>query len=228
MQPGTVYEVLERDNGYVQVWDAVRWFTPPYDWSASERWGHCQATGRVLDIGCGAGRHALPLLRAGLDVMGVDPSPGVVAVAKDRGLRVVRTGVESLPDALGYFDSFLLLGGNLGLLGDEGRAVRLLNRLACLARPGARLLGSGLDPFATGHPDRRKDHDPDYQEENLRQARLPGQTRMRVRYRRTVTEWFDHTYFSEGELRQLVRATPWEVGPVLHDDLGYCAMLCLP
>nr|WP_159059586.1 hypothetical protein [Streptomyces antibioticus] len=51
---------------------------------------------------------------------------------------------------------------------------------------------------------------------------------MRVRYRRTVTEWFDRPYFSEEELRRLVRATPWGVGPVLHDDLGHCATLRLP
>jgi SAM-dependent methyltransferase len=33
-------------------------------------------TGRVIDLGCGTGENALYLARSGLDVVGVDGSPG--------------------------------------------------------------------------------------------------------------------------------------------------------
>src|SRR5688572_29696292 len=47
---------------------------------------------RVLDVGCGPGRHSLALARRGLDVVGVDLSPDFVAHAREaaasEGLRV--------------------------------------------------------------------------------------------------------------------------------------------
>ncbi|MFQ5656815.1 MAG: class I SAM-dependent methyltransferase [Candidatus Methylomirabilales bacterium] len=38
--------------------------------------------GRVLNIGCGAGREALTLAEAGFDVVGIDVAPGMIAEAK--------------------------------------------------------------------------------------------------------------------------------------------------
>jgi SAM-dependent methyltransferase len=38
---------------------------------------------RVLDVGCGPGRHALALARRGMEVVGVDLSPDFVALARD-------------------------------------------------------------------------------------------------------------------------------------------------
>ena len=37
---------------------------------------------RVLDAGCGPGRHALALARRGIEVVGVDLSPDFVALAR--------------------------------------------------------------------------------------------------------------------------------------------------
>ncbi|HAJ45611.1 MAG TPA: hypothetical protein DCL54_03405 [Alphaproteobacteria bacterium] len=43
--------------------------------------------GRVLDVGAGAGLHALALQRRGLDVTGIDISPECVAIMRERGVR---------------------------------------------------------------------------------------------------------------------------------------------
>lgn len=43
--------------------------------------------GRILDIGCGAGREALGLARAGYQVVGVDLSPAMVDAARDAAMR---------------------------------------------------------------------------------------------------------------------------------------------
>lgn len=42
----------------------------------------CAASGRILDVACGYGRHCLALARRGFRVTGVDISPGLVAAAK--------------------------------------------------------------------------------------------------------------------------------------------------
>src|SRR6266487_1898037 len=46
---------------------------------------------RVLDVGCGPGRHALALARRGIDVVGVDRSPDFLRLACDAASR------EALP-----------------------------------------------------------------------------------------------------------------------------------
>ena len=85
---GTGFEILERSDGYFSLssgpseYLAEPTFWPPHVLKALERHAH----GRVLDIGCNAGRHALYLQRNGLDVLGIDVSPLAIGVAKERGL----------------------------------------------------------------------------------------------------------------------------------------------
>src|SRR5512143_3206329 len=43
-----------------------------------------RGTLRILDLGCGAGRNALPLARMGADVLGIDLSWPMLAAARDR------------------------------------------------------------------------------------------------------------------------------------------------
>ena len=69
-------EVVERDDGYVSVSGGPALYFLGYDrWPEEEREAIAFATGRVLDVGCGAGRHALHLQARGLDVVGIDNSP---------------------------------------------------------------------------------------------------------------------------------------------------------
>jgi SAM-dependent methyltransferase len=50
-----------------------------------------EAGGPVLELGCGSGRVALHLAREGFDVVGVDSSPAMLALARDRLGRNTRT-----------------------------------------------------------------------------------------------------------------------------------------
>ena len=77
-----------------------------------------RAVGRVLDVGCGAGRYALYLQEQGLEVVGIDVSPLAIDVCRRRGLRDARLlSVEEVDASLGKFDTVLMLGHNLALLG---------------------------------------------------------------------------------------------------------------
>ena len=75
--------------------------------------------GRTLDIGCGAGRIALPLQRNGVDVVGIDQSPLAVRICRERGINDVRllpvTRVSA--NKLGVFDSIVMMGNNFGCSG---------------------------------------------------------------------------------------------------------------
>ncbi len=67
----------------------------------------------VLDAGCGAGRHLLPLAQAGFQVLGVDREWSVLRDAKPHleavspSIRLVQGDLQNLPAAGGAFDFVL-------------------------------------------------------------------------------------------------------------------------
>src|SRR5690606_11049450 len=130
--------------------------TRPDEWIAGEQHAVAVASGRVLDVGCGAGRHLRAITSRGHDALGIDPSPGAVAVAQAQGLNA-RVGTALNPGDIGRFDTILMLGGNLGLLGSRDQAPAVLDSLARLARPGARLLAIGHDHTKAATP-RSEEH----------------------------------------------------------------------
>src|SRR3954463_4969123 len=78
---------------------------------------------RVLDVGCGPGRHALALARRGFDVIGVDLSPEFVALARAaaaaEGLtaRFEEHDVRALAYDADFDAAICLCQGGFGLLG---------------------------------------------------------------------------------------------------------------
>ena len=107
---------------------------------------------RVLDVGCGPGRHSLALARRGLDVVGVDLSPEFVdlarAAAESEGLSAhfEVLDVRDLASA-GEFDAAICLcQGGFGLLGGHDEEA-VFGRIVAALRPGGRL---GLSAFHAG------------------------------------------------------------------------------
>ena len=95
---------------------------------------------RVLDLGCGAGRNAVPLARRGWDVLGLDLSWPMLAAAASRvaeidghgRLRLVRAQMDAIPARDGSFDLMIAHGiWNLARSAGEFRAaVREAARVA--------------------------------------------------------------------------------------------------
>ncbi len=117
---------------------------------------------RVLDVGCGTGRHVGALLERGYDAYGVDPSPEMLAHARDH------VGEEGrfLPWALGEpvspalaewapFDAILAMGNVWPQVHGREAEEHAARALFGLLRPGGRLL-LGLKAFgvrrASGNP----------------------------------------------------------------------------
>lgn len=101
---------------------------------------------RVIDVGCGTGRHARALASRGVDVTGIDLSAGLLAAAQGAAdapsatarARFVRADARALPLPAASADVVLCLcQGGFGITpgGDE----RVLTELARVLRPGGRL-----------------------------------------------------------------------------------------
>ena len=97
---------------------------------------------RVLDIGCGAGRNAVPLAQEGCDVIGVDLSRPMLAAAAARSvagrLRLIEAPMHHLPVRSATIDLIIAHGiWNLARSGSEFRAA--VAEAARVAAAGAAL-----------------------------------------------------------------------------------------
>ncbi|MEU8244110.1 class I SAM-dependent methyltransferase [Actinoplanes missouriensis] len=215
--PRPVIEVIERDDGLINGAPADHYLDEPPDWPPYDHRAMRLCRGRVLDIGVGAGRCALELQRRGIAVTGLDTSLGAIEVARKRGLRdTVRNTVDEFSRAAVRYDTFLLLGNNLGLLESPERAPVLLAALSRLAAPGARIVAQGSDPYGTRDPVHVA-----YHERNRQRGRLGGQLRLRLRYREIASDWFDYLNCSVAELEGLLAGTGWRLKSIDERDRPY-------
>ena len=102
----------------------------------------------VLDAGCGTGRHTAFLAANGYDVVGIDSSPEMLALAarKVPTARLQLAELERMPLPDGSVDA-AVCGLVLSHARDLSPAVA---ELARVLRPGGRLVISNPHPFATG------------------------------------------------------------------------------
>lgn len=202
------YEIVERDDGHICSSPGPgTYFRPFKEWSQYERKAIALASGRVLDVGCGAGRVGLHLQSKGMDVTGIDNSPLALEVCKARGLRkVALMSVTQVSRRLGIFDTIVMYGNNFGLMESFGRARWLLRRFHAITGPGGRIIAETFDPYVTKDPAHRA-----YHRLNRRRGRMGGQARIRIRYKKYATPWFDYLFVSKTELALILDGTGWRL-----------------
>lgn len=222
---GTSPEVLEREDGFTQIGAGPDVYLSEFkDWPSAERKSVRSMRGRVLDVGCGAGRVALEIQHRGLDVVGLDTSPLALKAATLRGVnRVWSTSIEDLGIRIEPFDSIVLFGNNFGIFQTPARARRILTRLAKDTRPDARIFAESTSAYFGGAPA----FDRSYYLLNKAKGLSPGQLKLRYHYGHLVGPWFKWIYVSRSELRSILIGTGWHLERVMGTQLSepYVAVL---
>lgn len=214
-------EIIERDDGRIDAYSAAYTLSPLRGWQPIERRALRYVTGRVLDVGTGAGRVALELQKRRHAVVAIDNSPLAIATAKRRGVKDAR--VIALADVgrrLGTFDSIVMYGNNFGLVGTPRRAHRILRTLAAMTSPNARILAQTIDPYTS-----KDSAHVAYRARNRRLGRPPGQLRVRARFGTAATPWFDLLLVSPDEMRGIAEDAGWRVKTVLKGGHVYIGVL---
>ena len=202
-------EIVEREDGFIDTsrLGPFNYFAEYEDWAEHQRLAIQYATGRVLDIGCGAGRHCLYLQEQGHAVLGTDNSPLAIQTCRSRGLKNAKViPITQLSSKTGTFDTILMMGHNFGLVGNYKRAKWLLRRFVSMTSDTAKIIAETMDPYQTTEPGHLA-----YHQFNRDRGRMSGQLRLRIRYRHHTTPWFDYLFVSKREIEDILEGTPWQV-----------------
>jgi len=209
------YVIIERDDGFIEAENTEKYFSEFDIWPEHMKKAMKFVIGKVLDIGCGAGRHVLWLQRKGIDVLGIDKSPMAVRVCKLRGAKNVKViSIEKI-DKLSprLFNTILMMGNNFGLFGSFNKAKVLLKKIYKITYNDSRIIAELLDPYKT----KLKEH-LSYQKFNRKRGRMSGQVRLRMIYKKYKGDWFDYLFVSEKELREILKGTGWFVEKILKSS----------
>ena len=163
---------------------------------------HCK--GGVLDIGAGAGSHALWLQQKGHAVTAMDISAKAVEVMQHRG--VVNALNENIFDYQGAkFDTLLLLMNGIGLANTTTGLKRFLQHARQLLHPDGQLLfdSSDVDYIYEGKP--------------LPKQHYYGEIAYRYQYKKLKTDWFTWLYIDKKSLKQMA-VTEGYVAKILAED----------
>ena len=217
-------EIIERDDSFIDTGTLYGYYLSDYNaWSKPEQTAIDRAHGKILDIGAGAGRHALYLQARNLDVTAIDNSPGAVELCKQRGVQNAEVCAIENVDRFdsNTFDTILMLGNNFGLFGSKEAAPELLRKLARITTPTAQIIAGTRNPYTTDDTEHLE-----YHELNKERNRMPGQVLMRVRYRKTVGAWFDYLLVSPAEMQQIISDTDWQINEFIEsNEANYFAII---
>lgn len=188
-------EILRVDTNYTEdeEIDPAAFFRSMEEMSALEQAAIGLCHGRVLDVGAGAGCHALELQNRQLQVVALEKSELAVRVLADRGVLYPVQG-----DIYHYqgepFDTILLLMNGIGLAGTQEGFGQLLEHLKGLLLPGGQILFDSSDIAYL------------FEEEDgslwvdLANDRYYGEMDYTVTYKGTITSTFPWLYLDKDTL----------------------------
>lgn len=103
------------------------------------------AKGNILDVGCGAGSHALYLQEIGLNVTAIDVSANAIETCKIRGVNnAIKTDILEIDSTLKY-DTILLLMNGTGIFGRLKNIDQYLTKLKDLLTEKGQILIDSSD-----------------------------------------------------------------------------------
>lgn len=197
--------VMDTDVGGPEEVSVSLFFRTPAEMGPVESAALAQARGRVLDLGAGAGAHAVPLRRQGLSVCAAEILPAGREAMVEAGLEDVRAGgLETLVPGE-RFDTVLVLMNGLGLAGTLDGLPDFLRRLAATLSADGQILADSTDPRDWDDPE---------------DGRYPGEVHMQLRFGAVSGAPFPFLFVDEDQVAAAAAAIGLDTEVLAREDGG--------
>ncbi|MFW9844556.1 MAG: class I SAM-dependent methyltransferase [Candidatus Thorarchaeota archaeon] len=212
---------IEREDGRIESNRVEDYLKSLLEWNELERLGIQHAKGKVLDIGCGAGRVLVHLKNLGHEVVGIDLALGAVEACRKRGIKNVfqmSAGNLEFPD--GEFETIVMYGNNFGVLGDDDSIIKMLQLFHRITKDNGIIIAGSADVVKTD----MKVH-LEYHQMNVERNRPKGLVRLRVKYKDLVGDWVDLRLASPEEMEYLAEQSGWKLERKYQNGVPYVGVL---
>jgi predicted TPR repeat methyltransferase len=163
--------------------------------------------GRTLDAGAAAGRHTLTLQSRGLNVTGLEISPGCCNLMRERGLKSVACA-DIFEWNEGVFDTIILMMNGIGLAGNVEGLKRLLNHFKVLLARGGQIIFDSSDVSYL------------YEHAPVPVRRYYGEIDYRYEYRQQTGDWFSWLYIDMEKMNEISLNSGWSMQVIYEDSDG--------
>ena len=180
------------------------------------------ANGKVLDVGCGAGSHALYLQKKGFDVTAIDISENAIRACELRGLKNFKvSNVLDLDTDIHQYDTILLLMNGTGIFGKMNQISKFLQKLKSLLNENGQILLDSSDLIYMYD----QDEDGAYE---VPATGYYGELTFTIQYKGETEDTFDWLYLDYNTLQNAAMANGLECELILEGKhFDYLAKLTL-
>ncbi len=162
------------------------------------------ATGRILDVGAGAGCHSLVLQDRGHDVTAIDISPLSVITMRERGVtNVLEQDFFTLE---GQYDTIIMLMNGIGIVGKLSKMPEFFQQLDKMLAPGGQLLCDSSDLCYIFDGDIPEDMD------------YYGEQCFQMRYKDTIGSAFQWLYIDMDTLRRVANENGYDAELLMRGE----------
>lgn len=211
---GEAAVTVHGEAGDADIIPAALFFREPAEFSALDAAALELCRGRILDVGAGAGCHALALQGRGLAVTAIDILPQAVEVMRRRGVADARcTDLERLRAR--PFDTLLLMMNGIGMAARVEAIPRFLGGLRRWARPGGQLLLDSFDPRTEA-------------EAAAAVSPYPGELAFQLEYRGERGPWYRWLFVDFETLARQAAGAGWTAEAIWREADGHYLARLLP
>lgn len=197
--------VLYNSYGEPEEMPVEVFFRDQLDFSTLEHLALIECEGAILDLGAGAGAHALLLQEWGKDVTALDNSPGCCEVMRQSGVeKVVETHYLRHQ---GQYDTLLMLMNGIGIVGKLADLPDFFDYAATIIKPGGQLLVDSSDISYL------------YEDDDIPKPKgYYGEVNYAYEYKGNKGNWFDWLYVDQDRLTEACKASQLEAEVLMTDE----------
>jgi SAM-dependent methyltransferase len=212
--------IFHRDDGVEAFLPVKHYFRTPAEFTPIENAALGNCRGHILDVGAGSGIHSLVLQSKGMPVTAIDICPQTVAIMIKNGVKVALQA-----DIFTYkgnsFDTLLMLGHGIGMVGDIDGLDKFLSHAHNLIRSNGQLLFDSLDVSKSTDAKNIA-----YHKANRRSGRYIGETRFQMEFQGTKGPFCSWLHIDSKTLAEKASRAGWNCEIILEQESGdYLARL---